>query len=117
MRDQRLLNKFIETLDLSPYQGEVVCKNQDVYSFAGMEKRGGVLYAPHRRQGFLDAMVRIIYGPRADLIGEKYILQRDVRGIRLYSGGYHRVHTGRGTYYSGPHGEPLSREKFMEKIR
>jgi hypothetical protein len=78
-------------LRLTPYQAYILEMNEKKYDLRRLVKRGGVLYAPYLcddRHSVIGYCARMLFGPRADLIGADRVLVRDRRGIRIYPDGF-----------------------------
>lgn len=108
------IEKLSEILNLSPYQRQ--CLQTNEYNLGRLQKRGGVLYAPHRVTGFWRGISRIVRGAPADLIGKNKMLLRGQRDIQFSAGGYHRVRIGRFVYYADPDGQAVSRDIYYRAI-
>lgn len=102
-------------LNLSRYQFNRLKMNSELYNFSGMQKRGGVLYAPYVSRGFWGRVGRVLFGVRADLIGHDKILLRAQRKIKFFANGYHCVRVGKYTYYANSLGQVVSREEFLRE--
>ncbi len=111
------IDKLADVLGLSEYQRDVLNAGRATYNLGRLQKRGGVLYAPHRAVGFVAAMARVLRGARADLIGRDKMLLRARRGIRFCADGYHCVRAGRFTYYADASGQAVSREMYENATR
>jgi hypothetical protein len=64
----------------------MLAQNFHKYNLRRLVKRGEILYAPYKcelSRSFRDAIEKIFFGPRADLIGTDKILVFDRRGIKL----------------------------------
>ncbi len=108
-----------EHLNLSPYQTYLITQNHEKYDIDKLVKRGNVLYAPYRRnhsRGFVDACLKILHGPRADLIGNEQMLVQDKRSIKIYGPGFHTVYDKGKKYYADYNGRRLAREVFFKVI-
>lgn len=72
--------------DLSPYQIYVLTRNGYKYNLAGIKKFGAAIYAPYHCEiprGFRDMIEKLLFGPRADLIGSDRMIISDRRGINI----------------------------------
>ncbi len=107
------INKLTALLNLNSYQINKLKDNYAIYNMAGLQKRGGILYAPYLSSGLCGWMVRILFGVRADLIGQNKILLRAQRRIKFYANGYHCVRVGRRVYYADATGQVVSRDEFL----
>jgi hypothetical protein len=97
MAQNRQIDMLAQHLRLTPYQAYILEKNNTKYDFSRLVKRGGILYAPYRcddRRGFAEYCARMLFGPRADLIGADRILVSDRRGIRIYPTGFDSKYRG-----------------------
>jgi hypothetical protein len=97
MAQQRQIEMLARYLRLTPYQAYILEKNSTKYDFRRLVKRGGILYAPYRcddRRGLAEYCARMLFGPRADLIGADRILASDRRGIRFYPTGFDSKYRG-----------------------
>lgn len=108
------LEKLSEILNLSPYQRQCLAAGE--YNMGRLQKRGDILYAPHRVTGFWRGISRIVRGTPADLIGRNKMLLRGQRDIQFSAGGYHRVRIGRFVYYADPDGQAVSRDIYYRAI-
>ncbi len=81
------MEKIADAMGASEYQKSVLCENAEKYNPHGLIKRGGILYAPHNSNGFIDGIMRLLYGPRADLIGCDHMVVQNRRRIRFGAGG------------------------------
>lgn len=111
------INFLAENLNLSPYQSSKLKTDYDKYNISRLEKRGGVLYAPYVAHGLWGRLFSVIFGRRADLIGENRMLLRAQRNIKFRANGYHYVKVGRYTYYADAYGRVVSRTEFMRQTR
>lgn len=107
------ITTLADWLNLSDYQRKILSENSDKYDLGRLEKRGGVLYAPRRADGFLRGAARLIRGAHADLIGRDRILLRARRNVKFCAGGFHRVRIGRFSYYANAAGHVVSRDAFF----
>ena len=62
-------SQLTELLNLTPYQAAALASGVGKYDFARLEKRDGILYAPYIERGVYPYIVKLIRGPRADIIG------------------------------------------------
>lgn len=104
--------KLSHTMNLTPYQAQVLAAGADKYDMSRLVKRGPVLYAPHAVRGIWQNAVRLFAGRRADLIGKTKTLLRAQRRIKFFPGGFHCVRIGRFMYYADAGGAAISREAF-----
>ncbi|MDR1027535.1 MAG: hypothetical protein LBL46_03920 [Rickettsiales bacterium] len=73
-------------LGLTPFQSYVIRQNGYKYNMSNLKKFGPVVYAPYRcgiPRGFRDAIEKLLYGPRMDVIGTDRMLASDTRRVRL----------------------------------
>ena len=108
------INKITQLLNLTMYQTNKLKCNFEQYNMSGLQKRGGLLYAPYAAHGVLGRVWNLVVGGRADLIGPDRILLRAQRGIKFCANGYHCVRVGRYVYYAHAHGQVVSRNEFMQ---
>ena len=111
------IDKLIEILNLTSYQENKIKSNYDRYNVSRLEKRGGVLYAPYIVRGFWERVSCMLFGVRADLIGQNRTLLRSQRNIKFYANGLHCVKVGRYTYYANANGKILSRYEFKQELK
>ncbi|MDR0741827.1 MAG: hypothetical protein LBF28_03570 [Rickettsiales bacterium] len=112
----RRVEMLAQHLRLTPYQTYVLGNNSSKYDFSRLVKRGSVLYAPYLcddKHSAIDYCSRLLFGPRADLIGADKMLIRDRRGIKIYSTGFHSAHRLGVRYYADPTGNRIERDMFM----
>lgn len=109
-------DKLLHNLNLTSYQENKIKSHCDRYNMSRLEKRGGVLYAPYVVHGFWGHVSRILFGVRADLIGQNKTLLQAQRNIKFYANGLHCVKIGRYTYYADARGNILSRYEFKQEI-
>ena len=83
------INKIAQLLNLTMYQSNRLKRNCERYNMSGLQKRGGVLYAPYVVHGFWVRLGTVVFGGRADLIGPDKVLLRAQRGIKFCANGYH----------------------------
>ncbi len=112
---QNRIDVLAQQLNLSLYQSNKLKTNYEQYNISRLEKRGGVLFAPYNMPGFFGWIGRVLFGVRADLIGENRMLLQAQRKIKFCANGYHCVRVGRYTYYADGTGNVVSRGEFMEK--
>lgn len=114
------IEKLSEYLNLTPYQTYMVEKNSHKYDLDRLVKRGTVLYAPYKcklAHGFRDHIEKLIWGPRADLIGADRLLVQDKRGIRVFASGFYRSEDSFGhKYYADFSGHRIRRKRFFEIV-
>ncbi len=108
------INKIAQLLNLTMYQSNRLKCNWERYDMTGLQKRGGVLYAPYVVNGLVGRIWAMVIGKRADLIGPDRILLRAQRGIKFCANGYHCVRVGRYVYYANACGQIISRDEFMD---
>ncbi|MBQ8367792.1 MAG: hypothetical protein IJX43_01905 [Alphaproteobacteria bacterium] len=108
------INKITQLLNLTMYQTNKLKRNFEQYNMSGLQKRGGLLYAPYAVRGIWGRVWNLVVGGRADLIGPDRILLRAQRGIKFCANGYHCVRVGRYVYYANAHGQVVSRNEFMQ---
>lgn len=85
------LERLSIIMKLSPYQDYIVRNNQYKYNIRGLRKKGSVLLAPYKNEnldGFREGILRILHGPKADLIGSDKILVFGQRGIKIFPTGH-----------------------------
>lgn len=106
-------------LNLSEFQSRVLRENCDRYDMSRLEKRGGVLYAPHRAKkgNLFERARRILRGAAADLIGADKMLVRGRCGVRFCAHGMHVVQIGKFKCYCDHTGCIISREDFYRATR
>ncbi len=108
------INKLSEMLALNKYQAYKLRARCDMYNMGRLEKRGGVLYAPYATHGVWQCLCRLIFGRRADLIGQDKMLLQAQRNIKFCANGYHSVRVGKHTYYANAAGQVISRSEFLK---
>ncbi len=108
------INKITQLLNLTTYQTNRLKRNLEQYNMAGLQKRGGLLYAPYVVHGIWGRVWAVIAGGRADLIGPDRVLLRAQRCIKFCANGYHSVRVGRYVYYANAYGQVVSRSEFMQ---
>jgi hypothetical protein len=72
--------------NLSPYQIYMLSRNWHKYDTGRIRKFGDMVYAPYLctlTRGFRDAVAKLLFGPRADLIGSDRMIISDRRGINI----------------------------------
>ena len=114
---QDYTNKLIDMLNLSQYQSNKLKTNYDRYNISRLQKRGGVLYAPYATRGVWQCLIQILFGARADLIGQHKTLLQAQRNIKFYANGYHSVRVGKYTYYADASGRAVSRDEFVNGFK
>lgn len=114
---QNRINVLAQNLNLSLYQSNKLKTNYEQYNISRLVKRGGVLFAPYNMPGFFGWIGRVLFGVRADLIGENKILLQGMRKIKFCANGYHCVRVGRHIYYADASGNVVSRGEFIENTR
>lgn len=110
------INNLIKNLNLTSYQENKIKADYDKYNFARLEKRGGLLYAPYIVHGFWGRVSRVLFGVRADLIGQDKMLLSAQRNIKFGANGYHCVKIGRYTYYADATGKTISYSDYVRGI-
>ena len=73
-----------QKLGLTPFQSYVIRRNGYKYNMNGLKKSGPLVYAPYRCEiprGFRDAVEKIIFGPRMDIIGGDRMIASDTRRV------------------------------------
>jgi hypothetical protein len=81
---QTNIDALAARLRLSPYQTYVLAQNGYKYNLNKVKKIGDMVYAPYRcdsARGFWDEIEKILFGPRADLIGADRMIAYDRRRI------------------------------------
>jgi hypothetical protein len=71
---------------MSPYQIWILRQNAYKYNLNKIRKFGHCIYAPYKcnlARSFQDAVKKILFGPRADLIGTDRMLASDQRRINI----------------------------------
>ena len=107
------INILAHNLNLSPYQVSKLKMHSHKYNMGRLEKRGGVLYAPYATHGVVGFFIKVLFGVRADLIGQNKTLLQAQKNIRFFANGYHSVRVGKYTYYADADGRNVSRDDFM----
>ena len=107
------INQICDLMGLNQYQSGKLRMHHERYNFAGLQQRGGVLYAPYATRGIWQYIGKVLFGVRADLIGKNHMLLRAQRGIKFCANGYHCVRVGRYVYYADASGRVVSRREFM----
>lgn len=102
-------------LNLTQYQSNRLKMYYEMYNFSRLQKRGGVLYVPYASRGLWERVGRILFGVRADLIGQNKVLLRAQRNIKFFANGYHCVRVGKYTYYADAAGQVVSRDEFLRE--
>lgn len=110
------IGTLAQNLNLSSYQENKIKSCYDRYNISRLEKRGGVLYAPYVVHGFWGRVSRVLFGTRADLIGQNRTLLQAQRNIKIYANGLHCVKVGRYTYYADATGKTMSQYEFRQRI-
>lgn len=116
MAHSRQISMLAQHLRLTPYQTYILENNGRKYDFSRLQKRGGILYAPYLcndKHSVIEYCARLLFGPRADLIGTDRMLIRDRRGIKVYATGFHSAHRMGVRYYADPMGNRIERNLFM----
>ncbi|MCL2737281.1 MAG: hypothetical protein FWE17_00245 [Alphaproteobacteria bacterium] len=110
------IEQLSERMGLSPYQSYILAINGHKYKLDSLVKRGDVLYAPYYCELTRDArdyFGKILYGPRADLIGPDRMLVIGQRGIKLYGTGFYKATDDVGEqYYADSMGRRIARSVF-----
>ena len=110
------INNLSYSLRLTQYQAQVLSKNINEYNMGRVIKRGGVIYVPYMSRGFIDRIIRLFYGVRADLIGQNKILVKNKRNIKFCKNGFYCIKIGRFVYYADAMGRGISRDAFLRGI-
>lgn len=110
------IDKLAHLLNLNSYQSNRLKAHCDRYDFSCLQKRGGVLYAPYKSRGIFAWIVGMMFGVRADLIGQNKMLLRAQRRIRFCANGYHCVRIGKYTYYANSNGDALTHDEFVRGV-
>jgi hypothetical protein len=95
MLDKNLAERIAQSMFLTPYQFYILEQNGYKYDLARIRKKGNILYAPYKcklAHNFRDAVAKMLYGARADLIGPDRILVLDRRGIKIHNDGTYTVY-------------------------
>lgn len=110
----RNLDVLAHNLNLTNYQFSKLKTHYDRYDIGGLQKRGGILYAPYFSRGLWQRFKCFLFGVPADLIGTDKTLLQAQRKIRFYANGYHCVRVGRYVYYADACGNVISRDEFQK---
>jgi hypothetical protein len=81
-RMQRDIDYINRRFNLSPFQVYVITRNGYKYNMDKIRRVGDAIYAPYRcgiPRSIRDALEKIIFGPRADLIGADRMIASDTR--------------------------------------
>ncbi len=113
MSTQTEFEKLVYTLDLSPFQAREIYLNRDSYDMSRIEKRGPVLFVPHRAS----LISRIVHGRRGDVIGRDRMFLAGAQRVKMCAGGYHTGCVGASTYYGTPDGRAIMRDAFDSAVR
>lgn len=111
------INNLAQNLNLSQYQTNKIKADYEKYNMSGLEKRGGVLYAPYVVHGFWGQVSRVLFGRQADLIGPNKTLLRAQRNIKFFANGLHCVKIGRYTYCADANGNNISFNEFQRRLK
>lgn len=106
------IDRLSRTLNLSPFQRQMLTQNADEYDMRGIAVRGGVLYVRRRPHGIIDMIKNVFIGAPADVLGRARIFHTMCRGITLRTGGYCRMRVGRRVFYFNCDGQCVSRQAF-----
>lgn len=107
------IDKITTMLGLNLYQANKLKLHYERYDVTGLQKRGGVLFAPYAERGVFGRLRRFFFGEQADLIGSNKVLLQAQRRIKFYANGYHSVRVGRYTYYANSVGQVVSKDEFL----
>lgn len=110
------INTLSQYLRLTPYQSETLIRNTDKYNMGRVVKRGGVLYVPYVSHGVLERIKNMVFGVRADLIGQNKMLVTNRRNVKFCKNGYYYVKIGPYTYYADAYGRAVSRDEFFSGV-
>jgi hypothetical protein len=119
MMDKTYAIKISDRLNLSPYQRYILETNGEKYNLDHLQKRGVVLYAPYRcsiAKSPRDFIMKHIFGPRADLIGESRMLARDMRGLKIHATGFYSGIEKFHKFYADSNGARISKSIFDRVI-
>ena len=111
------LNNLAANLNLTDYQFSKLKTYYDRYNLSGLQKRGGILYAPYVAHSLLQKIKQFLFGAPADLIGQNKTLLQAQRKIKFCANGYHCVRVGRYVYYADAMGNVISRSEFLENTK
>lgn len=100
-----------DQLRLSPYQSYILQNNSKRYDLSRLQKRGGVLYAPYARDDE-NLLVRLLFGPRADLIGADKLLIHNRRGVKIYPTGFFSAYERGIKYFADTNGNRVGKGLF-----
>ena len=112
------VSRICQHLGLTPFQTYILERNAYKYNLGRLVKRGNIVYAPYLPSGrrLTDIAGRILFGPRADLIGPDRVLACGQRGVELYADGRYVVHQGRIPHYVDIDGRPMTRTAFLNAV-
>ena len=93
-------------LGLTPYQTDTIANNRAKYHTEKMVKRNGIVMIPYRADArdWREFCARVLFGPRADLLGADRPLAIDRRGIRSHHDGFAVPHLGGVNQFKNPFG-------------
>jgi hypothetical protein len=111
MVDNNRVSVLCDQLRLSPYQSYILQNNSKKYDLGRLIKRGGVLYAPYARID-TNIFARILFGPRADLIGADRLLIHDRRGVKIYPTGFFSAYENGIRYFADANGNRVGKGFF-----
>ncbi len=112
MPPENRVSLLCEQLRLSPYQSYVLENNAKKYNLDKLVKRGGILYAPHAyddRGNLGEYLSRLLFGPRADLVGLDKMLVSGQRRVKIYSSGIFSAYRNGLKYYADAMGNRASK--------
>lgn len=109
------IHNLSKNLNLTQYQENKIQSKYEKYNINRLEKRGGVLYAPYIEHSFWGRVSRVLFGAKADLIGQNKTLLQSQRNIRFFANGFHSVKIGRYTYYADASGAVVSKDDFLRE--
>jgi hypothetical protein len=97
-RDQVFV--FCQSMGLTAYQTDTIVNNRMKYHVHKMVKHNGIVWIPYRTapRDFREGALRVLFGPRADLLGADRVLSVGRRGFKKHRDGFILVHS-QGTYY------------------
>ena len=115
------MDKLIDKLNLNKFQQDTLFNHPEKYNLDKIVKKGAVVYAPLNEESScpcVGGLRDMIYGEKADLIGENKFLARGERGIKLFATGFYRARGKNGrNYYADSMGRKLTHEEFKKIIR
>ena len=114
------MDKLTEKLNLNMFQQGALFHNPEKYNLDKLVKKGVVVYAPLVEEAScpcVGTLRDMVYGEKADLIGENKILAHVQRGIKLYATGFYRAKAKNGrNYYADSSGRKLTHEEFKKIV-